>query len=66
MLEEVGTRWRTGEVSLILDPQQLAEYASVDPALPALVIATRDSELQRKFHYAVIGLVAGVLVRSRL
>ena len=62
MPEQVRLPKRTEQTSLILDPQQLAEYATVDPTLPALVIATRNFELQRKYHYAVLSLIAGVLV----
>jgi len=56
------TRVSPEQSSLILNAQQLAEYAAVDPALPALVIATRNAELKRRFAYAVIGLLSGVLV----
>ena len=55
-------RRQSEQTSLVLNPQQLAEYASVDPTLPMLVIASRDAELGRKFLYAVLSLVAGVLV----
>jgi len=62
MHQQVGTPKHTGQTSLVLDPRQMAEFASVDPTLPALVIATRNSELQRRFHYAVFSLIAGVMV----
>lgn len=51
---------RTEQVSLVLNPSQLAEYALVSPELPALVIKARNAELRRQFIYAVLSLSAGI------
>ena len=62
MASQTTVNKRREETSLVLRPEQLAEFGKVDPALPALVIESRNAELRRKFHYAVSSLAAGVLV----
>ena len=52
---------RTQQVSLVLNPEQLAEYARVSPELPALVVKGRNAELRRQFVYAVLSLLSGVV-----
>ncbi len=49
------------QTSLILSPEQLAEFAKVDPSLPALVIEARNAELRRQFTYALTALAGGIL-----
>ena len=52
----------TEQNSLVLSPEQLAEFARVDLTLPRLVIEARNTELRRRFTYALLSLLAGVLV----
>jgi predicted benzoate:H+ symporter BenE len=62
----VATRTTVSEernqTSLVLSPEQLAEFGKVDSALPALVIENRNAELQREYRYAMGSLAGGVLV----
>jgi hypothetical protein len=51
----------TGQVSLVLSPEQLAEYARVNSDLPALVVKARNDELRRQFTYATLSLLSGIL-----
>lgn len=52
---------RRKQTSLILNPEQLAQYARLDRELPALIVKARDNELKRQFAYAVLSLVCGIL-----
>ena len=51
---------RTGQVSLVLNPEQLKEFQAVDPKLPALVVEAQTLELQRQYRYAVLALASGL------
>ena len=51
----------TGQTSLVLSPEQLAEYARVSSDLPALVVKARSDELTRQFTYAVLSLLSGIV-----
>jgi small-conductance mechanosensitive channel len=61
MTEKPPPPSRTGQTSLVLNPEQLKEFQVIDPALPALVVEARTLELKRQFHYAVLALVAGLV-----
>jgi hypothetical protein len=62
MPEEIRAGSEMEQRSLVLSPEQLAKYAKVDPALPALVVEARNLELRRRFTYAIVALISGAVV----
>jgi hypothetical protein len=49
------------QFGIVLSPEILQIYKSVDPALPALIVQAIDGQLKREYRYAVGGqIVAGL------
>lgn len=49
-------------VAVVLNPQQLQEYANVDPTLPALITQAGMESQRQKFVYATVALSFGFLL----
>ena len=49
------------QISVALSPEQLADFAKTDPALPALIVKSRNDELRQEFTYAIVSLIGGVV-----
>ena len=49
-------------VAVVLNPQQLQEYANVDPTLPALITQAGMESQRQKFIYATVPLSFGFLL----
>ena len=49
-------------VAVVLNPQQLQEYANVDPNLPALITQAGMESQRQKFIYATVALSFGFLL----
>lgn len=48
--------------AVVLNPQQLQEYANVDPSLPALITQAGMESQRQKFIYATVALSFGFLL----
>ena len=60
-LPRTADRRHSSQISVVLSPEQLAQYSKVDTSLPTLVVQARADELHREFVYAVVSLIAGVI-----
>ncbi len=62
LVELTNSMSKEEQTSLVLNPEQLALYLEIDPALPAIIVQARNQEIQRRFIYAMASLGAGVIV----
>jgi hypothetical protein len=47
--------------AVLANTSDLAEFAALDPKLPALVLQSMDQQLKREFFYAAMSLGAGLI-----